>query len=322
MNNLELSEVVDKLCGKFSQLASKLEQIKKGKANLESEIRSKKEENNRYQKTMEDKIQNLMSSIEEKESIVRDLEEKKSLNKIKSQSAKESKSKEEALLIEKHKLKERLTNLRADNRARALKLQEEEKEIEKLKSNEQSLISENTTLTEQITKLESQLSGMESRIQTDLYKNTREIEAVKSTKQDYRKMLGRTIEFRSKIKQIEKEIEKESSTIEGKKERLLTLKKLNKILHKKKAERDSLEVRYAELSEESMNLQFLIGEAMKKLAVHYGVKEEDLAPGYEPEIDAIIANQNSYIDELKSVIEQRKEQLKTMKESTKKLEMR
>lgn len=82
-----------------------------------------------------------------------------------------------------------------------------------------------------------------------MYKNNVNSDAVKSSKQDYRKMLGKTIEFKKKIKLIEKEIDKDIGLLDGKKERLRTLKKLNKTLKRKHHERLQLEDRYNELGE-------------------------------------------------------------------------
>ena len=82
-----------------------------------------------------------------------------------------------------------------------------------------------------------------------MYRNNIDLDAIKTSKTDYRKMLGKTIEFKKKIKLIEKELDKDFVLLEGKKDRLKTLKRLNKTLKKKHHERLNLEERYNELGE-------------------------------------------------------------------------
>ena len=88
------------------------------------------------------------------------------------------------------------------------------------------------------------------------------------------------MDLRSRVQKISASLEKDAGQLAGRENKLKTLRQVNRTLHKKYQNKQFLEQRHEELTEQSLNLQFLMSEFMKELAQTYDIHNSEIEDTY------------------------------------------
>lgn len=144
----------------------------------------------------------------------------------------------------------------------------------------QNLKSENSNLKQEILLLEEKYNDFRSQQQKTYFDEGRDINDLLIGKSNFRKLQQDAIDLRSRVQKISASLEKDAGQLAGRENKLKTLRQVNRTLHKKYQNKQFLEQRHEELTEQSLNLQFLMSEFMKELAQTYGIHNSEIEDTY------------------------------------------
>lgn len=169
-----------------------------------------------------------------------------------------------------------------------------------------NLKQENEQLRADIKALEKDLQEKTGSIHCEMFDNTKNTQILRDGKQDFRKRLLEASTLERKFSKAQENLGKDAKKLEGRKSRLNTLREVNKTLRRRLQTKKELEQRYVELTEQSLNLQFLISEAMKELASKYDIHSDEIEEVQPADFVSspteIITYQSRKIDSLNNTI--------------------
>jgi chromosome segregation ATPase len=200
--------------------------------------KSKKEEGKGLEK-------NILQEIEKLRKIVRQLEEHR--DKLEC-SVTQKKQKQQEVVLSRQALIESRRNLKQEN--------------EKLKAD--------------IMSLEKDLQEKTGSIHCEMFDNTKNTQIIREGKFDFRKRVQEATAIEKKFAKAQENLGKDAKKLEARKSRLSTLREVNKTLHRRLQTKKELEQRYIDLTEQSLNLQFLISEVMRDLAKKYDIRSDEI----------------------------------------------
>lgn len=144
----------------------------------------------------------------------------------------------------------------------------------------QNLKSENSNLKQEIVLLEEKHNDFRSQQQRTYFDEGRDINDLLLGKNNFRKLQQDAMDLRSRVQKISASLEKDAGQLAGRENKLKTLRQVNRTLHKKYQNKQFLEQRHEELTEQSLNLQFLMSEFMKELAQTYDIHNSEIEDTY------------------------------------------
>jgi chromosome segregation ATPase len=186
------------------------------------------------------------------------------------------------------------------------KVQEVAKSRQALLESRRNLKLENERLKASIQELELELQEKTGSIHCEMFDNTKNSQIIREGKFDFRKRLQEATTIEKKFEKAQENLGKDAKKLESRKSRLSTLREVNKTLHRRLQTKKELEQRYVDLTEQSLNLQFLISEVMRDLAQKFDIQNdeiEDVSPeDFVSGPKEIMTFQSQRIDELNNAI--------------------
>lgn len=169
----------------------------------------------------------------------------------------------------------------------------------------QNLKTENSKLKEEISYLEEKHHEYRSNQQRSYFDEGKDINDLLNGKTNFRKLQQEAIDLKNRMQKITNTLEKDASQLVSRENKLKTLKQVNKTLQKKFQLKKELEQRHVELTEQSLNLQFLMSEFMKELAQNYDIQNSEIEDTYRDLGDPaqIIAQQQRQIQKLSKKVD-------------------
>jgi chromosome segregation ATPase len=309
MKRDEVMSTVDTLCRNFESMALRLRELVIKNQKIEKQVEDIENREITDQKE-HDKLMDRYNSILKEH----DLEKKKS--KEIEVMAKQNTERDKEVLQEIEKIRKTVKCMEEEGAKRQSvvmskkqKQNEEQMSYQALLESKENLLNENDKLKKEIEDLETLIQQKTGHIHSQVFDNSRDTRSLMSGKEDLRKRHQETIEIDKKVKKAEENLLREAKKLEGKQTRLQTLQQVNKTLHKKVGEKKQLESRYNELTEQSLNLQFLISEVMRDIAKRYDIKDGEVGEPNPMEFcrgaDEVLNSQMKYINELNSFIRQK-----------------
>ena len=139
-----------------------------------------------------------------------------------------------------------------------------------------NLKQENENLKRDLQLLEKDLQDKTGSIHCEMFDNTKNSQLIKDGKTNLRMRLQEASTIEKKFQKAQENLGKDAKKLEGRRSRLNTLREVNKTLQRRLQTKKELEARYLELTEQSLNLQFLISEVMRDLAKKYNIHSSEI----------------------------------------------
>lgn len=264
------------LCTSFEQQAARLLSVCQGlrdsqdkRAALEAQEAKEAEE---YDGKMNEYLE-----------IIASIEQRADEGRQKKTRREESKEREKNILLEIEKIRKIVRQLEENrDRLQCSLTQKKQKQQEVVMSRQalvesrRNLKSENEKLKTDILVLERDLQEKTGNIHCEMFDNTRNTQIIRDGKFDFRKRLQEATALEKKFAKAQENLGKDAKKLDGRKSRLNTLREVNKTLHRRLQTKKELEQRYVDLTEQSLNLQFLISEVMRDLSKKFDIHDDEI----------------------------------------------
>lgn len=318
MRKDEVTKMLETLCNKFSTITMRIKETQDKNGKLDQRVRDLEEQEREDQQAHDKNIGTLNDLLKNRET--------EAISEVDMEEAMKANHRKQKELSEEVRLaKDRVAELerKLSTKEKELRMQEELRQKEssqRLKREElkRQLTDDNSMLRDTIGQLREEVTVLGHKMTNEVQDSSLQFMSVQEGKQGLRKMQEDTAKLEKKMAGIRDKLAKDARLLEGKESRLQTLKNMNKTLRKKIGQKSQLESRYSELTEQSLNLQYLISEVMNQLAKKFNILEQerqvDKWPGGGELIPPkLLKDQEEYIEHLAKVLEKKKCQMSKSK---------
>lgn len=191
---------------------------------------------------------------------------------------------ERELMAHCERIRKKVKALEDDNFKRQMILDQRKRQASEGESGLRAFRERKELLEVQLNQIMSDVTRMEQAVvsHSDLLKKesmvqTHEVYDIKVGKQELMRRQEDSRNLDNKLKKAELGLQRDARNLETKLSRLATLRQVHKVLQKKMKEKEETDKRFRELTEQSMELKFLVSSLMKDLALIYQVDAAELA---------------------------------------------
>lgn len=310
--------MLETLCHKFSTITMRIKKTQDKNSETDMRIRELEQQEREDQQLHDNNMNTLNELLKNRET--------EAINEVQMEEAmkcnlRKQKELSEAIRLGKERVDELERKLSEKEKQVRLKEEQTQKEANERRRKEDlraQLTEDNSLLRTTISQLKEEVASLSMKMTSEIQDSSLQFMSVQEGKLGLRKMQEETIKLEKKMGGIKEKLAKDAKLLEGKESRLQTLKNMNKTLRKKVSQKGQLESRYSELTEQSLNLQYLISEVMNQLAKKFNIleqdRQEDKWPGGGELIPRkLLKDQEEYIEHLAKVLEKKNGQLSKTK---------
>lgn len=306
---------IEALCRNFEGQLSRLKETVTRSQLLEKKIEELENREVEDQKEYDHTMDVLNTAILEKKSAAKQLSEQAEEGAFKLG------EEERELMNQCERLRKKVKALEEENLKRQTILDQRKKQasegesgLRKLRDRKDALESQMNHLMNEVSQMDNVVMSHFEQLQKESVEQTHQVYDIKMGKQELHKRQEESRQLDSRLKRAEEGLHRDARNLETKMSRLSTLRQVHKVLLKKMKEKEDLDRRFRELTEQSVELKFLVSTLMKDLAITYNVQSselagEDLSLEFCRSANEILHKQVQQIHQLQHTVQSRQAEL-------------